>query len=207
MERPTKSNRNLKPRNLPSQCLCCGEENPWVINKVEFVAPFRDTEHVFRAEVNQCRHCDAVATTEGQSEAISLKVRESHRKWMSERLKAAQKELGLSLRELAEKTSIPFATLGRVSSGEHLIEATLEKLLWLEIAQLTHARMMELMFQIEQSGYRITNGSVLVRNEPKNARIYAGILQTAAQSPIGSSDVFVCTNRFPERSYGNLVPA
>lgn len=208
MERPTKSNRKLKPRKLPSQCLCCGEENPWVINKVEFTAPFRDTEHVFRAEVNQCRHCDAVATTEEQSAAISAKVRETHQKWMSERLKLAQKALGLSLRELADKITIPFATLGRVSSGEHLIEATVEKLLWLEIRELTHERMVELLFQMEPPEFRNTNGSVLVKTIQNSACAYAGILRSAAQSPLGKSAAdFGRADHFPETSCSNLVPA
>jgi transcriptional regulator with XRE-family HTH domain len=207
MNRERISKRPLPPRKLPSECLCCGEENPWVINKIEFVAPFRDTEHVFRAEVNQCRHCDAVATTEEQSEAISAKVRESHRKWMSERLKAAQRELGLSLRELADRTSIPFATLGRVSSGEHLIEATVEKLLWMQIGELTHERMMERLFQMKQREFRITNGSVLVKHDPDSVRAYAAILQTAAQSPLGKCSAFGLQNRSPEESYSNLAPA
>lgn len=207
MERPTKSKRALKPRLLPPSCLCCGEENPWVLNNVEFTAPFRDTEHGFRTEVNQCRHCDAISTTEEQSAAISAKVRESHRKWMSERLKAAQRELGLSLRDLAERTGIPFATLGRVSSGEHLIEATMEKLLWMEIGKLTHERMMERLIQIKQCEFRITNGHVLAKHDPENVRVYAGILQTAAQSPLGKCSTFGRQDRFPEESCNNLVPA
>jgi hypothetical protein len=187
MERPTRSKRQLKPRKIPSECLCCGEADPWVVNKVEFIAPFRDTEHAFRAEVHQCRHCDAISTTEEQTEAISAQVRDAHRKWISERLKTAQKELGLSLRELAEKSSIPFATLGRISSGEHLIEATMEKLLWMEIERLTDAHVMERLLKMKQHAFRLTNGSVFVKNNPSTARVYSGILKSAAHSPLGNS--------------------
>ncbi len=188
MNRQRLSTRPLPPRKLPTECLCCGGVNPWVINKVEFTAPFRDAEHVFRAEVNQCRHCDAISTTEEQSAVISAQVRDAHRKLISEKLKKAQKELGLSLRELAEKSCIPFATLGRISSGDHLIEATMEKLLWLEIVKLTHARNMEGWLQMEQHAFRVTNGSVRIKTDPMQASLYARILKTAAQSPQRSSD-------------------
>ena len=207
MERPIKSKRQLKPRKLPTECLCCGEVNPWVINKVEFTAPFRDAEHLVRAEVNQCRHCDAISTTEEQSAVISAQVRDAHRKLISEKLKKAQKELGLSLRELAEKTCIPFATLGRISSGEHLIEATMEKLLWMEIGKLTHARIMEGWLQMEQHTFRMTNGSFRIKTDPKQAGLYSRILQTAAQSPLGKSSDFEQEGDFLNQSCSNPVAA
>lgn len=207
MERPTKSKRHLKPRQLPPSCLCCGEENPWVLNKVEFTAPFREAEHEFRAEVNQCRHCDAIATTEEQSAAISEQVRDAHWKWNSAKLKAAQKVLGLSLRDLAEKTGVPFATLGRISSGDHPIEATIERLLWMEIDRLTHEQVMERLLHIRQRAFRVTNGSILVKCDLRNVGVYSTVLNTAAQSPVGKTGA--CSRELPcsVDPYSDLVPA
>ncbi len=207
MERPVKSKRQLKPRQLPQECLCCGESNPWVLNTVEFTAPFRDAEHLFRAEVNQCRHCDAISTTEEQSAVITAQVRDAHRKLISEKLKKAQKELGFSLRELAEKSCIPFATLGRISSGDHLIEATMEKLLWMEIGKLTRARIMEGWLQMEQHAFRMTNGSVRIKTDPKQAGLYSRILKTAAQSPLGRSSDCEQEGDFLNHSCSNPVAA
>lgn len=207
MNRKRLSTRPLPPRKLPTECLCCGEANPWVVNKVEFSAPFREAEHVFRAEVNQCRHCDAVSTTEEQSAAISAQVRDAHRKWISEKLKKEQKDLGLSLRELAEKTCIPFATLGRISSGDHLIEATMEKLLWAEIGRLKQARIMEAWLQMEQPAFRVTNGSVRIKTDPKQIGLYSRILKTAAQSPLGRSSDCEQAGDLPNLSCINPVAA
>lgn len=207
MERPRKSKRPLPPRKLPTECLCCGEENPWVINKVEFVAPFRDTEHSFHAEAHQCRSCDAISTTPEQVEVISVKVRDAHRKWISERLKKVQKELGVSLRELTEKSGIPFATLGRISSGEHLPEATTEKLLWMEIERLTQERRTSLWIQMEQSRFSATNGSIIVQSNPKNVGIYSMVLKAAAQSPLGNSRNFEQKGCYSNQTCPNLVLA
>lgn len=207
MNRQRLSTRPLPPRKLPTECLCCGVVNPWVINKVNFSAPFRDVEHNFRAEMNQCRYCDAISTTEEQSSVISAQVRDVHQKWISEKLKKAQKELGLSLRELAEKSCIPFATLGRISSGDHLIEATMEKLLWMEIERLTHARTMEGWLQMEQHAFRVTNGSVRIKTDPMQAGLYSRILKTAAQSPIGKNSDFEQEGGFLNQSCSNPVAA
>ncbi|MBN8461145.1 MAG: hypothetical protein J0M04_25250 [Verrucomicrobia bacterium] len=187
MQRPIKSKRQLKPKRLPGECLCCGTGNPWVTTTVLITAPFREVEHSVSAQVHQCRHCDAVATTEDQSEALLAKARETHTKWISEKLKAAQKELGLSLRELAEKSAIPFATLGRISSGDHLVEATVERLLWLEIGKLTHARNAERWIRMAQQPFRVTNGSIRVKGDPKQAGIYSGILNAASLPALGKS--------------------
>jgi len=207
MERPIKSKRQLKPKKLPQECLCCGESNPWVINTVNFTAPFREVEHSVQALVHQCRHCDAIATTEEQSEALLVKSRVAHTKWISEKLKKAQKELGLSLREFAERSVIPFATLGRISSGDHLIEATMEKLLWMEIEKLTHTRKTERWIQMEQHAFRLTNGSVRINGDPKQAGVYSRILKTAAQSPLGKSADFEQERDFLNQSCSNFVPA
>lgn len=207
MNRQRHSTRPLPPRKLPTECLCCGEVDPWVINKVEFTAPFRDTEHLVRAEVNQCRHCDAISTTEEQSAVISALVRDVHQRWISEKLKKAQKELGMSLRDLAEKSRIPFATLGRISSGEHLIEATMEKLLWLEIGKLNQARITERWLQMGQQAFRVTNGTVRVNSDPKQAGLYSRILKAAAQSPLGKSGDFEREGDFLNPSYSNPVAA
>lgn len=207
MERPIKSKRQLKPKQLPQECLCCGESTPWVLNTVNFSAPFRDVEHSVQTLVHQCRHCDAIATSEEQSETLLVKVQEAHTKWISDKLKRTQKELGLSLRDLAEKTCIPFATLGRISSGGHLIEATMEKLLWMEIGKLTHARNMEGWLQMEQHAFRVTNGSVRVKTDPMQASLYARILKTAAQSPLGKSSNFEQEGDFPDQPCSNPVAA
>lgn len=136
MERQRKSKRPLPPRKLPTECLCCGKQNPWVIKKVEFVAPFRETEHSFRSEAHQCRHCDAISTNPEQVKATSIKVRDAHKAWISQKFKKASRELGVSIRDLASLTDIPFATLARASSGESLIEASIEKMLWQEFEGL-----------------------------------------------------------------------
>ena len=207
MSRPKLSKRPLPPRKTPPECLCCGESNPWIVNKVEFIAPFRGVNHEFYAEVNQCRHCEAIATTEKQSEAIAAQVHDAHRKWMSEKLKSAQRELGLSLRDLAEKSSIPFATLGRISSGDHLIEATMEKLLWMEIDRLTHERIIARWIQMEQCGLRVPDGSIIMKTDPKKIESYSSILKSPAQSPWDGSRDIEEKEFCSSESYRNLVTA
>jgi len=207
MNRQRLSKRPLPPRKLPSACLCCGGSDPWVVNKVDFIVPFRDAEHSVHAEVNQCRHCDAISTTEEQSAAISAQIRDAHRKWISERLKKAQKELGLSLRELSDKTGISFATLGRVSSGDHLIEATMEKLLWVQIEKLTHEHRSSVWIQTENHELRVTNGSVLIKADSKNLRVYARVLKTAAQTALGNRCDSRQAKRLSDQSCGDLVLA
>jgi len=207
MERPIKSKRQLKPKQLPQECLCCGESNPWVLNTVNFSAPFRDVEHPVQALVHQCRHCDAIATTEEQAESLLVKAREAHMKWLSDNLKKAQKELGLSLREFAEKSGIPFATLGRISSGDHLIEATMEKLLWMEIGSLTHARKTERWIQMEQHAFRLTNGPVSINIDSNRVGLYSRILKNAAQSPLGKSSDFEQEGDFLNQICNNPVAA
>lgn len=187
MQRPIKSKRQLKPKQLPPECLCCGTGNPWVTTTVLVTTPFRDVEHSVSAQVHQCRHCDAITTTEDQSDVLLAKAREAHTKWISEKLKAAQQELGLSLRDLAEKSAIPFATLGRISSGDHLVEATMERLLWLEIGKLTHARNAESWIRMGQQPFRATNGSIRIKADPKQAGLYSGILNAATQPALGES--------------------
>lgn len=207
MERPRKSTRPLPPRKIPTECLCCGAVNPWVINKVEFVAPFRDTEHCFRAEANQCRHCDAIATTPEQVEAISGKVRDAHKTWISQKFKQSCRELGVSIRELVNLTGIPFATLARASSGESLIEATVEKLLWIEIERLTEESRTARWMKMEPQDFRVMNGSVVVKTDPRNARVYSGIWKTATQSSLGNSHDFGQEECFSKQCYSNLVTA
>lgn len=207
MKRERLSKRPLPPRKLAPECPCCGEAAPWVVTKVDFTAPFRDTEHVVRAEVNQCRHCDAITTTEEQSAAISAQVREAHRKWISERLKKAQKELGLSLRELSGKADIPFATLGRISAGEHHIEATSEKLLWLEIEKLTQERRSARWIQMAGHSLRMTNGSIVIRTVPGNGGLYARILQTTMRATLEGRCDDPQTEQSPEQPYSELSVA
>ncbi len=140
MKRPRKSKRQLAARKLPPQCLCCGANDPWVANSVEFTAPYRGREHTVRATVNQCRHCDAVSTTPDQAEIISERLRDAHREWISSEFKRAGKELGFTIDSLTKATGIPRATIARASSGASLIEASLEELLWLKIGKMRERR-------------------------------------------------------------------
>lgn len=82
MERQKISKRPLPPRKLPTQCLQCGMDTPWVITEVDIVAPYQSTTHEIRAEMHQCRNCDAVSTTPAQFAAINERVREAHRLWL-----------------------------------------------------------------------------------------------------------------------------
>ncbi len=182
MERPKKSNRLLPPRKLPTECLCCGGENPWVIHKVEFVAPFRETEHSFRVEAHQCRHCDAISTTPEQLEAISRKVRDAHKAWISQKFKKACRALGVSIRDLVGLTDIPFATLARASSGESLIEATVEKMLWQEFEVLRQKHLAAAWIHMSipaPSAHRT------IKMQPAQ-HLYSMVLKNAAQSPLVS---------------------
>lgn len=138
MSRRQKINdRPLPPRKLPTQCLCCGEADPWVVTKVDISAPFRSTTHDIRMEMHQCRSCNAVSTTPEQSDAISAKVRETHTQWMAAKLKKIQKQLGgMSLRELEKRTNVGFATLARISGGDHLVEESIETFVFHQLEKL-----------------------------------------------------------------------
>lgn len=186
MKRERISKRPLPPRKLPTECLCCGEENPWVINQVEFVAPFRDTEHSFRAEAHQCRHCDAISTTPEQVEAISAKVRDAHKAWISQKFKSASNELGVSIRQLVALTNIPQATLARASSGESLIEATVEKLLWREIEVLRESRLASTWLHMPTVAIRIPAEMATIRMQATQ-HLYSKVLNSASQSPLASA--------------------
>lgn len=172
------SKRPLPPRKLPTECLSCGAENPWELKMVEFTAPFRATSHEVSSEAFECRNCNAVTTTDEHSNAISAKIREAHAKWVSEKLKRSIKELDTNLRDLAQKTGIPFATLGRISGGNHLPEASIEKLLWLQIDQLMHTRMNQQWIQMEQSLILVVSDVVKFRTPEKiSASAYAKIFK------------------------------
>lgn len=180
MKRERISKRPLPPRKLPTECLCCGEENPWVINRVEFVAPFRETEHSFHSEAHQCRHCDAISTTSEQVEAISVRVRDAHKAWISQKFKEACRELGVSIRDLVGLTDIPFATLARASSGESLIEATVEKMLWqeFEVLRQKHLASLWIHMSIPVPSVQRTIKMQLTRHP------YSMVLKSSAQSPL-----------------------
>jgi hypothetical protein len=138
MSRRQKINdRPLPPRKLPTQCLCCGEADPWVVTKVDISAPFRSTTHDIRMEMHQCRSCNAVSTTPGQSDAISAKVRETHTQWMAAKFKKIQRQLGgMSLRDIEERTQISLATLGRISSAASLVEESIETFVFHQLEKL-----------------------------------------------------------------------
>jgi len=185
MNRVRKSNRPLAPRQVPSECLSCGESQPWEVKPVEFTTPFRGVEHKFQASVNQCRNCHAISTTPEQFEAISAKVRETHKDWVAARLKGAMKELSLSIDGFVKETGFPRATLARASSGERLIEAGNERLLWHEIATLREKRFVRLCTAMSQRGRM--RPRVIIRASTQQAAIqisYAKILETAEHSPV-----------------------
>ena len=180
MERPRISKRPLPPRKLPTECLCCGKENPWVINKVEFVAPFRETEHSCLSEAHQCRHCGAISTTPEQVEAISVRVRDAHKAWISQKFKEACRALGVSIRDLVGLTDIPFATLARASSGESLVEATVEKMLWqeFEVLRQKHLASAWIHMSVPAPSAQHTIKMQHIQHP------YSVVLKKAAQSPI-----------------------
>jgi hypothetical protein len=130
----------MAPRQVPLECFCCGETNPWEVKPVDFVAPFRDTQHSFVANVNQCRNCDAISPSSEQSDAISAEVRKEHVRWISRELTKAREELGLTIDGFVSQTGMPRATVARASSGESLIDASTEQLLWSQVARLRNLR-------------------------------------------------------------------
>lgn len=83
----------------------------------------------------------------------------------------------------------------------------MEKLLWMEIEKLSHARIMEGWLQMEQQTFRVTNGSVRIKTDPMQAGLYARILKTAAQSPLGKSSDCEQAGDFPNPSCINPVAA
>jgi hypothetical protein len=207
MERPIKSKRQLKPKKLPQECLCCGEENPWVFHAVKLTVPFRDVEHEIQATVNQCRHCDAISTTEEQSELILLKAREMHFKWVTEKFRKMQKELGISLRALSEKIDLPIATLARISCGDHSIDASTEKLLWIEMETLQIVQRREKLMQIMEMYIGSTHGKVTIEYIPEKSNRYTAILVNAAQSPLSYVEEFEREMNFSDQSLRNLITA
>jgi hypothetical protein len=185
MNRVRKSKRPLAPRAIPTECLSCGEPQPWVVNTVEISAPFRGTQHTVSASVNQCRHCDAISTSPEQLEAISAKVRDAHKVWVATRFKKAMKELGLTIDGFVMQTGLPRATVARASSGEPLIEASNEKLLWHEIETLREKRFVRMCTAMSQRGKM--RPIVIIQASTQQAAIqisYAKILKTVEQSPV-----------------------
>jgi hypothetical protein len=185
MNRVRKSKRPLAPRAIPAECLSCGEPQPWVVNTVEFSAPFRGVQHTVSASVNQCRHCDAISTSPEQVEVISAKVREAHKGWVAARFKKAMKELGLTIDGFVKETGLPRATVARASSGEPLIEASTEKLLWHEIETLREKRFMRMYTAMGRM--KRTSPRVIIHVSTQKAAIqisYAKILKTVEQSPV-----------------------
>jgi len=185
MNRVRKSKRPLAPRAIPTACLSCGEPQPWVVNTVEISAPFRGTQHTVSASVNQCRHCDAISTSPEQLEAISAKVRDAHKVWVAMRFKKAMKELGLTIDGFVMETGLPRATVARASSGEPLIEASNEKLLWHEIETLREKRFVRMCTAMSRVN-RMSPRVIIHASTPQAAIqiSYAKILKTAEQSPV-----------------------
>lgn len=136
---------------VPMECLCCGTPDPWQVKPVDFVAPFRGQEHSFVVEVNQCQNCGDVSPDREQSNLISAKVRDEHKHWISQELTKARAELHLTIDALVEQTGMARATVSRASSGESLIDASTEKMLWLEIARLKYERNVQIWQSMEPS--------------------------------------------------------
>lgn len=187
MKRERKSKRPLAPRKLPPECLCCGEVQPWVVNTVGFNSPFRGIDHTVSASVNQCRHCDTITTTPEQHEAISLKVRDAHKAWVSKELKKVMKELNITIDGLVQKTGFARATVARASSGELLIEASIEKLLWHEIEELRRERITQIWTTMVVGEVVHPSETIRIKfhtNDQHSAVSYAAVMKTAAYSPL-----------------------
>ncbi len=200
MKRERKSKRPLAPRKLPPDCLCCGEAQPWVVNAVVFTSPFRGIDHTVSASVNQCRNCDAISTTLEQSEAISLKVREAHKAWVSKKLKDAMKELSLTIDGLVHKTGFARATVARASSGEPLIEASIEKLLWHEIDELQKKQIVKIWTTMEVKNASPLNEiiKIKVRTNQQQGRSYAAVMKAGARSPLAFASQAFSIEKNPE---------
>jgi len=140
MKRKAKSQRKLAPRLLPAACLCCGEENPWVTQTLPQKSEFRDQLHEVRAEVMQCRYCDAITTTPEQTEALLQKLQEAHAQWISQTIRSAKRTLTLSHRGFATAVNISSATLSRAINFESLIDASTEELLLIKVKKLKTAQ-------------------------------------------------------------------
>jgi hypothetical protein len=187
MKRERKSKRPLAPRKLPPECLCCGEVQPWVVNTVGFNSPFRGIEHTVSASVNQCCHCDAIFTTPEQLEAISLKVRDTHKTWVSKELKKVMKELNITIDGLVQKTGFARATVARASSGELLVEASTEKLLWHEIEELRRERIKQIWTTMVLRDVMHPRETIRIKvhtSYQHSAVNYAAVMKTTAYSPL-----------------------
>lgn len=140
MKRPRKSKRQLAPRQLPLECLCCGESDPWVAVAKEVSTELRGETHTVAAKVMECRHCNTVTTTPRQDEALLDLTKEAHIRWLAKAARAAQTKLALSQREFALETGVPIATYARVLKGETLVDQSTEELLWMKVEKLQTAR-------------------------------------------------------------------
>ena len=177
----------------PSSCLCCGANQPWEVKPVDFVAPFRDTQHSFVANANQCRNCDAISPSSEQTDAISAQVREEHVRWISEELTKARNELGLTIDGFVNQTGMPRATVARASSGESLIDASTEKLLWSEIARLRNLRYIRQWTSMQPRALDFSCEVEIVQsggNQVISVRNYRPLLKNAAHSPLPPSRQF-----------------
>lgn len=183
----------MAPKQVPLECFCCGEANPWEVKPVDFVAPFRDTEHSFVANVNQCRNCDAISPSSEQTDAISAKVREEHVQWISRELTKAREELGLTIDGFVNQTGMPRATVARASSGESLIDASTEKLLWTETARLRNQRYIRQWTAMQPSASDFSRDVEIVPSSGSqmiSVRTYRSILNRATQSPLTTAKPF-----------------
>ncbi len=180
------SKRPLLQRKLPTECLSCGSENPWVIHKVAFSAPFRTTVHDVSAEAYQCRHCDAITTSTEQTAAISAMVREAHSKWLAEKFKKQQKQCGCSLREIQAKTGISFATLGRISSASHLVDESTENWLFDELEQLVRKQRERIWMEMDVVSDIGKDQLTTVQVQANQTKTYNRFLDRSTKSPLVS---------------------
>lgn len=160
---------------------------------MDFVAPFRDTEHKFIANMNQCRNCDAISPSSEQIDAISAQVREEHVRWISQELTKAREELGLTIDGFVNQTGMPRATVARASTGKSLIDASTEKLLWSEVARLRNLRYIRQWTAMQPRALDFSCEVEIVRSSGSqmiSVRNYRPILNNLAQSPLPTARQF-----------------
>ncbi|MDB4354095.1 helix-turn-helix domain-containing protein [Akkermansiaceae bacterium] len=161
MERKRKSKRTLAPRITPPECFCCGSASPWAIVTLDQKTLCRDQTHEVRAEVTQCKHCDAIITSASQNEALLEKTREAHCKWIKKTLQITRKKLKLPQREFAAALGISTATLSRALKADSLIDPSTEELLLFKIKELRRAQEIEelLNLSLDHDSYNHGNDS------------------------------------------------
>ena len=157
MDRRSNSKRTLATRKLSPGCLCCGNENPWVVVTIPQQTSCRGKVHEVNAEVTQCRHCDAIVTSAEQDESLLNKSKQAHAQWLKRVIKNSREKLKLTHRELASAVKISPATLSRALVGDSLIDPSTEELLLIKTKQLRDAKEIEelLNLALDHNSYSV----------------------------------------------------